>query len=109
MHGGLHASVVVDGGVQVERRYRVRNHAAGLDTRTAHDEAYAQQAVVHHRTFEYQAMVAQPIAMVGRVNNDGVIRQAQVVKFRQNAADVVVDKRDHAVVIGGEFPQLRIR
>ena len=73
-------AVVAEGLRQVERGHRVGDDLAGRDARALAQQADAQQALVGHRPLEQQAVVAEPVAMVGRVDDDGVVGQAEVAQ-----------------------------
>ena len=47
--------------------------------------------------------------MVGRIDDDGVVAHAQPVELDEDAADGMVDQRDHAVIVRRHLAQLRLR
>ena len=81
----------------------------GGNAGSARDEADAQQRLVGRRTLEVKAVVAQQVAMVGRIDDDGVVAHAQPVEFDEDTADGMVDQRDHAVIVRRHLAQLRLR
>ena len=106
--GQLDARVVGERRGQVERGHGLRHHLAGRNAGTAREQSHPQQAFVGHRTLQDQAVVAEPVAVVGRVHDERVLRETQLIERGQDAANVVVDQRDHAVVVGDQLAQLLV-
>ena len=44
--------------------------------------------------------------MIGRVDHHRVIGEPEITEGRHDTANVMVDQRDHAVVIGNDLPEL---
>ena len=102
------AGIVAKGLRQVKRGHRVRNDLGGGDSRALHQQSNPQQALISHRPLEQQAMIAQPVTVVGRIDDQGLVQQPQVAQRDFHPAHLVVDQRDHAVVIGDQRTQLLV-
>ena len=48
------------------------------------------------RSLEHQAVIAQEIAMISREDNDSIVRQTQILKFRERPAYCIIDHGNHA-------------
>ena len=53
-------------------------------------------------------MIAEPVAVVGRVHHDRVLAKPCLIERAKDAADVVVDEGNHAVVVGDQVAQLHV-
>ena len=62
-----------------------------------------------HRTFQDQSVVAQPVTMIGKVNDNCVRGKTRFLESNQNSTDSVVDQRDLPVRVRDNFAQLVIR
>ena len=101
----LHFGGRGDAGVVEERRREidVQHHVAvdgvGADgAGVAHEEGHAQGFLVHQALVE-PAVIAEEEALVGGVDDDGVVGQAFGVEVIEQPADVVVDALDAAQVV----------
>ena len=99
---------LAEGGCEVDRGYRLVDHLAGLDARPARDHADAQQVFVRDRMLQVEAMVAEHVAVVGAVDHERVLREALGLERLHQPADVVVDQRDHRVVVRGHLGELLV-
>ena len=68
----------------------------------AHDERYAVRLVVHVHAFVEQPMAAQHVAVVGGIDNHGVVRQAQCFQSLQNPPHLIVDVSAVAPIVGDD-------
>ena len=66
---GVGGAVVHEGRPEVDGRDRLVAGLAGRDSGAADDHGHAQEALVVHRALQDQAMVAEPVTMVGDVEN----------------------------------------
>ncbi len=62
------------------------------------DEGYPHKGFVEAAAFAGEAVIAEHFAVVTREDDDGVFALARALKSIEHAADVFVDKGDHAVV-----------
>ena len=74
-----------------------RGDAAG----EADDEGDLEGGVVGAVLFE-AAVLAEAVAVVGHIDDEGVVFQVEVVKFGEDLADVVVEEVDGGVVGGDD-------
>ncbi len=74
-------------------------------TRCADDHGHAGAGVVHVRTFDGEAVVAEHVAVVAGKDDDGVVRKICVVECLQDAPDLFVDEGDGCVVADAAFAQ----
>src|SRR5688572_25048701 len=77
---GGDAGEIAEGRVQVERRDGLRDDAPRGDSRSARDHGDAQQVFVRRRAFQIQAVIAEELAVVGRVDDERVLREAEIVE-----------------------------
>ncbi len=76
---------------QVEEADRARNAHAGGDAGTAHDEGHAVRLLEGRHALEEQAVRAQVVAVVGREDDERVIRLPRRLQRGEKAADLVVE------------------
>lgn len=62
-----------------------------------------------HWTLQHQTVIAQPLSMIRREDHEGVVVQAKLMQRCVDPTDLVVDLRNHAVVVRNDLPQLRVR
>ena len=105
---GCHTGDLAERRSKIQRRHRLPHHAVRLDAGSARDQRYAQKIFVRRRAFQIETAVAEQLAVIGRVDDERVFRESEVVEHGQDAADAVVDERGHAVVVGGHLGQLCI-
>jgi len=67
----------------------------------AHQHRYAQQIFIVERTFSDQPVLADQVSMIGGEDDQCVVSDARLVDIVQDAANLLVDQADHAVVGGG--------
>ena len=53
-------------------------------------------------------MIAEPVAVVGRVHHHGIAGKPHLIEPGKDAADVVVDQGNHSVVVGDQVTQLHV-
>ena len=104
----IDAAVVVERRGEIERGDRIADDVVPGYAWPLDDQSDAQQTLVVHRPFEQQAVIAEPVTVVGRVHHDGVVGKPHLVERGKDPADVVVDQGDHAVVVGDHVAQLHV-
>ena len=57
-----------------------------------------------HGSLEDEPVIAQPVAVVGEVDDDRVLGQPRLLERNEDAAEAVVDERDPTVGVGDDFP-----
>ena len=70
---------------------------------------YADQTLVHPRSFGQQPVIAQPIAMISSEDNQGIVAHALAFQSLQDLADFIVKKGDHRIVIASDMAQPILR
>ena len=74
---------------------------AGPAREARHADAALVDAALAHA---HAAVVAHLLrAVVGQENDDGILGQLELIELGEQAADVVVDVRDHAVDLGDDI------
>ena len=91
---------------QVERGDGVLDDFSRWHTWALKQEPHPQEALVGHGTLEQQAVVAQPVTVVRGVDQDRVLVQTSLAQSDPDAANLMVDQGDHAVVIGDQVAHL---
>jgi len=92
-----------------KRREQVKeiNQRIGLlsdrNARPAHDKRDAHTVVIKI-LLAHQTMLTNPQAVVGGINDKGIIAQVLVVQGRQDATDFGIHVRNHAIIIGNMPP-----
>ena len=69
---------------------------AGLLARLRPDEGNMRDALEMRGAFQQQAVIAEEIAVISSKHHDRFTRQSARRQLRQDAADGVIDHRDHA-------------
>ena len=67
------------------------------------DEGNAIDLVVHELALLDQLVRAEAVAVIGRIYDDGVVKDAQFLQVRHDASDHVVDERAVAEVARRDF------
>ena len=93
---------------QIKRGNRLHHQLPARHTRPARDHRHPQQVFIRRRAFEIQAVIAQQFTVIGGVNHQRVVGDTRGFERAHDAPDVVIDLRNHAVVVGGHFGQLRV-
>ena len=95
----LHTGIVEEGGRIVDiLHHRRADGSCGNVAWIAHDEWRAQALLIHESLVE-PAMFAQVEALVGGIDDDGVLSQAVFVEVAQQATYVLVDAMDDGEVV----------
>ena len=101
--GDLRFGVVQQQLGEVDVQDDVLQHRAALDlARIADDERHAERLLQHQPLVE-QVVLAEEVALVGRVDHHGVGGLLRAVEVPQEPADVVVDAGDRAQVVLDEL------
>lgn len=88
-----------EGGGEVDVGYEFMGDGAGRDgLGVAGEEGHADGFFVHH-AFVEPAVVAEEEALVGGVDDEGVVAEVVVIEIVEEAADVVVDGADAAEIV----------
>ena len=86
-------------GCEIEVQHDVVADRAGADhARVAHQQRHAQRLLVHE-ALVVPTVVAEEEALVGRIHDHGVARQAALVEVIQQPADIVINRRHAAQVV----------
>ena len=64
----------------------------------AHQQRYSRDCIVPGIALAVAQVFAEPLAVVGREDDDGIVRKAEPVEPVENAADVVIDLGYHRVI-----------
>ena len=91
------------GGVKVEQIEQRLAPQASRHAGTAHDKRNAH-AVVVEVLLAHEPVLAHAQAVIRGIDDDGVVAQSARVQRLEDAADIVIHVRDHAVVIGDVAP-----
>ncbi len=102
-------SVVTERLRKVECRDRIRYHLACRHAGAFEQEPHAKQSFIGHRPLEQKSVIAKPVTVIGRVHDKRIAFEAHVADRQPDAAYLVIDERNHPVVIGDQRAQLRVR
>ena len=86
-----------DGAVAVDQRNRRVHDLALCHAGTGDDERHRGQLVVHHRLAP-QSPAAEVLAVVGRVDDAGGVRQSGRVESGEDLSDIVVEEAHQRIV-----------
>src|SRR5262245_30822333 len=103
-----YAGEVVKGRREVDRRHRLADHPVLRDAGARDDQADAQQVLERPGSLQVEPMVAHHVAVVGGEDHERVFPQSPVLERAEYPADVVIDERDHPVVVGGHLGELPV-
>ena len=89
--GDFDAGVLEQGGREVDVEDHVVVDRAGCDgLRVADEQRHAQRLLVHE-ALVIPAVVAEKEALVGGIDDDGVVGQSFLLEIVEQTADVVID------------------
>lgn len=73
------------------------------------DGADVEKSFEGHRPLQDKPVISQPVAVIGRVDDIGVVGQTLSLQLDEDPADRMVDQRDLAIGIGDDLAQMLVR
>ena len=107
-HEAVGLRPIEEGGAKVEGGDRLVVAGAGGDVGAFDDGFDVEQAFEGHGAFEHETVVAEPVAVVGGVDDVGVGAETLLLERGEDAADRVIDEGDLPVGVGDDFAQVGI-
>ena len=107
-HEAVGLRPIEEGGAEIKGGDWLVVARAGGDVGASDDGLDIQQALEGHGAFEHEAVVAEPVAVVGGVDDVGVGAETLLLERGEDAADRVIDQGDLPVGVGDDFAQVGI-